>query len=389
MIAGGLSTDVKIAGPWGIVSGHSSTNALNQPETGSGMPKRVGPNSFIKNDGTALPYLPVMSDTTRATTFDDLGSDLRIFSTATNQFVYRYVDVGRNQSMLAVPGQVVDLGDWSSAQTIIRGSGPEQIFVRGDLLFVSHAHSDKVEVFHIDRAATDPSKVLSQAGFEFTGGITPQGLAVSPDGRTVYVANMQTEDISFLAVDANGNLTRQGTLAVGVTGKTPDPTTGGNGAGLFATAEEQGLRWLFSSAYSDDGQKSCGFCHWQSRHDGSQWNVGGNTIGGPKISPQNKDISDNWPEWYEGLSSTMNSYSSSCNGELVVAERQDRAVPAGCAARSPAVRATRLCSRKPKKTPARSDAATSTAKRSKWATTTWHLCRSSGRKMKRDACRIL
>ena len=80
-----------------------------------------------------------MSDTTRATTFDDLGSDLRIFSTATNQFVYRYVDVDRNQSMLAVPGQVVDLGDWSAAQTIIRGSGPEQIFVRGDLLFVSAA----------------------------------------------------------------------------------------------------------------------------------------------------------------------------------------------------------------------------------------------------------
>jgi hypothetical protein len=37
--------------------------------------------------------------------------------------------------------------------------------------------------------------------------------------------------------------------------------------------------------------------------------------------PQNKDISDNWPQWFEGLSTTMNSYSSSCNGELIVAER--------------------------------------------------------------------
>jgi hypothetical protein len=199
--------------------------------------------------------------------------------------------------------------------------------VRGNLLFVSGAHSDKVEVFHIDLATTDPSKVLSQAGFEFTGCITPQGLAVSSDGRNVYVANMQTEDISFLSADSNGNLQRQGTLSVGVTGKTPDPTTGGNGSGLFATAEERGLRWLFSSAYSDDGQKSCGFCHWQSRHDGSQWNVGGNTIGGPKISPQNKDISDSWPEWFEGLSTTMNSYSSSCNGELVVAERPTALFP--------------------------------------------------------------
>jgi hypothetical protein len=40
---------------------------------------------------------------------------------------------------------------------------------------------------------------------------------------------MQTEDLSFLAVDAAGKLTRQGTLAVGVTGDTPDPTKGGNG----------------------------------------------------------------------------------------------------------------------------------------------------------------
>jgi DNA-binding beta-propeller fold protein YncE len=326
MIVGGLATDVKIAGQWGIVSGHSSTNALNQEETGNGMPKRVG-SGFIKNDGTALPYLPVMSDTTRATTFDDLGSDLKVFSTATNQFVFRYVDVGRNKSMLAVPGQVVDLGDWTSSQTIIRGSGPEQMFIRGNFVFVSQLHSDAVEVFRLNPTAADPSQLLTEVGMEFSGGITPQGLAASPDGKTLYVANMQTEDLSFMAVDSTGKLTRQGTVPVGVTGSTPDPTTGGHGQNLFATDEETGLRWLFSSSYSDDGQKSCGNCHWQSRHDGSQWNVGGNAVGGPKISPQNKDISDNWPEWFEGLSTTLNSYSSSCNGELVVAERKTALFP--------------------------------------------------------------
>jgi hypothetical protein len=40
-----------------------------------------------------------------------------------------------------------------------------------------------------------------------------------------------------------------------------------------------------------------------------------------------QDISDNWPEWYEGLSNTMNSYSSSSNGELVVAERKTALFP--------------------------------------------------------------
>jgi DNA-binding beta-propeller fold protein YncE len=325
MIVGGLATDVKIAGKWGIVSGHSSTNALNGEETGQGMPKRVGgdtPDGFIKNTGASLGYLPVMADTTRATTFDDIGSDLKVFDTATNQFVFRYVDAGRNLSLVTIPGQVVDLQDWTADQTIIKGSGPEQMFVRGNFLFVSQLHSDSVEVFNIG-----PSGTLTEVGMEFTGGITPQGLAASPDGKTLFVANMQTEDLSFLAVDAAGKLTRQGTLAVGVTGNTPDPTKGGNGQGLFATDEEVGLRWFFNNSYSDDGQKSCGFCHWQSRHDGSQWNVGANAVGGPKAVPQNKDISDNWPQWFEGLSTTMNSYSSSCGGELIVAERVTAVFP--------------------------------------------------------------
>ncbi|HSX78304.1 MAG TPA: hypothetical protein VLQ80_07030, partial [Candidatus Saccharimonadia bacterium] len=147
-------------------------------------------------------------------------------------------------------------------------------------------NTTQVEVFRINQNPATPAQILTAAGLEFTGGITPQGIAVSPDGNAVFVANMQTEDVSFLGVDAQGNLTRQGFLPVGVTGKTPDPTTGGHGDGLFATHEERGLYWFFSAAYSDDGQKSCGHCHWQSRHDGSQWNVGANAIGGPKAVPQ-------------------------------------------------------------------------------------------------------
>jgi hypothetical protein len=43
----------------------------------------------------------------------------------------------RDRSIIAIPGQVVDLGDHTPAQEIIRGSGPEQLFVKGDLLFVA------------------------------------------------------------------------------------------------------------------------------------------------------------------------------------------------------------------------------------------------------------
>ena len=322
LVVGGLTTDVKIAGRWGIVSGHETNTVLNGPDTGDGLPKF----DQRRNDGTPLGYTPVMTDATRATTFDDLGSELNVFDTSTNRFVQRYVDFERDLSMLAVPGEVVDLGDYRADQEIIRGSGPEQIAVHGDFLFVTQMHSDKVEVFRINQAGP-AATALSHVGTEFTGGITPQGIAVSPDGRTVFVANMQTEDVSFLGVDANGRLTRQGTVTVGVTGQTPDPTKGSNGQNLFATGEEIGLRWFFTQSYSDDGQKSCGHCHWQSRHDGSQWNVGANAVGGVKVCPQNKDISDNWPEWFEGLNNDMTAYASACNGELNVAERRTALFP--------------------------------------------------------------
>lgn len=318
---GGLATDVKVAGRWGIVSGHATNTFLNQPETGHGLPTKDANGNAVRNNGQPLGYTPVMADATKATTFDDLGSELNVFDTATNQFVFRYVDKGRDLSMLVVPGQIVDLHDHTPGQKIIQESGPEQMFVRGNLLFVSMLHSDKVEVFRINQAPSNPSGILTSVGAEFTGGITPQGIVVSPDGTTVYVANMQTEDVSFLGADPSGKLTRRGFLAVGVTDKTPDPTTGSGGKGLFDTDEEVGLRWFFTNSYADDVQKSCGNCHWQSRHDGSQWNVGANALGGVKAVPQNKDLSDNWPQWFEGLNNDMTAYASACNGELINAER--------------------------------------------------------------------
>ncbi len=320
MPVGGLSTDIKVAGRWGIVCGQGTNTELNERESGHGLPTRRN-GIAIKNNGEPLGYTPVMTDATKATTFDDIGSELNVFDTATNLFTYRYVDRERDISQLVTPGQFVDLGDHEPAQEIIRGSGPEQMVVKGNLLFVTMAHSEKVEAFRINQNPASPSGVLTPLGIEFTGGITPQGVEASPDGRTIYVANFQTEDVSFLRVDPAGKLIRDGYLPVGVTPSTPDPTKGGNGQGLFATAEEQGLRWFFSSAYSDDGQKSCGFCHWDGRQDGCQWNVAANAVGGVKVCPQNKDISDNWPEWYEGLNNDFMAYASACNGEVLLGER--------------------------------------------------------------------
>ncbi|MBV9211545.1 MAG: YncE family protein, partial [Acidobacteria bacterium] len=175
MTVGGLATDVKIAGRWGIVSGQETGTVLNQKETGHGLPTKNAQGVAIKNNGQPLGYTPVMTDATKATTFDDIGSELNIFDTTTNLFVYRYVDEGRDISQLVTPGQYVDLGDHVAAQKIIKGSGPEQITVRGNLLFVTYAHSEKVQAFRINQNASDPSQILAPLSIELTGGITPQG----------------------------------------------------------------------------------------------------------------------------------------------------------------------------------------------------------------------
>ncbi len=45
-----------------------------------------------------------------------------------------------------------------------------------------------------------------------------------------------------------------------------------------------------------------------------------------KVCPQNKDLSDNWPQWFEGLNNDMTAYASACNGELVVADARKTAL---------------------------------------------------------------
>ena len=85
------------------MSGQNTNTALNGRETGHGLPTRDAQGVVIKNDGTPLGYTPVMTDATKATTFDDIGSELNIFDTSTNLFVYRYVDKGRDFSQLVRP----------------------------------------------------------------------------------------------------------------------------------------------------------------------------------------------------------------------------------------------------------------------------------------------
>ena len=114
---------MKIAGRWGIVCGQETNTRLNEPETGHGLPTKECAMAW-RCETTAQPlgYTPVMTDATKATTFDDIGSELNVFDTATNMFVYRYVDEGRDISQLVTPGQFVDLRDHADAKRSSRAA---------------------------------------------------------------------------------------------------------------------------------------------------------------------------------------------------------------------------------------------------------------------------
>jgi hypothetical protein len=57
MPVGGLATDVKIAGRWGIVSGQETGTVLNQKETGHGLPTKNAQGVAIKNNGSVRTQL--------------------------------------------------------------------------------------------------------------------------------------------------------------------------------------------------------------------------------------------------------------------------------------------------------------------------------------------
>jgi hypothetical protein len=98
-------------------------------------------------------------------------------------------------------------------------------------------HSDKLEVFSIAQNPASQSQILSARGDVLTGGITPQCIAVSPDGRTVYVANMQTEDVSILGVRSDPADAERDPAAAEPAGAVPtasEATQISRGAQLFA-----------------------------------------------------------------------------------------------------------------------------------------------------------
>ncbi len=108
-------------------------------------------------------------------------------------------------------------------------------------------------------------------------GHNPRGLALSRDGRRLYVANRLDDTIS--AIDTK-------TLGVAATIPLAGPKT--------VNAKRRGEQTFYAARYSFQGQIGCASCHIDSTFDGLQWNLEPNGFG--------RDIVDN--KILEGLRGT-------------------------------------------------------------------------------------
>ena len=151
------------------------------------------------------------------------------------------------------------------------------------MAYVSTTGSDSVTVVNVARLlsfiaatpaearptlANDLSASANYVSARVPVGHGPKGLALSPDGRQLYVANRTGDDISIISTS---ELRVTGTLALG------GPAT--------LTTERRGEQLFFSARFAFQGHFGCANCHLEATFDGLQWDLEPDGFG--------KDIVDN------------------------------------------------------------------------------------------------
>jgi YVTN family beta-propeller protein len=116
--------------------------------------------------------------------------------------------------------------------------------------------------------ANDLSASANYVAARIPVGRGPKGLAISPDGGTLYVANRTGDDVSIIST-AERRVT--GTIVLG------GPTT--------LTPERRGEQLFYSARFGFQGHFGCANCHLEATFDGLQWDLEPDGFG--------KDIVDN------------------------------------------------------------------------------------------------
>jgi YVTN family beta-propeller protein len=149
--------------------------------------------------------------------------------------------------------------------------------------YVSTTGSDSVTVIDIakllsflrsmpaeerQRLANDLSASANYVAARIPVGHGPKGLALSPDGRQLYVANRTGDDISIIET-AGRRVT--GTISLG--------------GPAALTSERRGEQLFYSARFAFQGHFGCANCHLEATFDGLQWDLEPDGFG--------KDIVDN------------------------------------------------------------------------------------------------
>jgi YVTN family beta-propeller protein len=146
--------------------------------------------------------------------------------------------------------------------------------------YVSTTGSDSITVIDIPRMlahvraanrrrlATDLSASANYVSARIPVGLGPKGLALSPGGKRLYVANQTGDTISIIDTAArkvSGTMTLEG------------PAT--------LSAQRRGERLFYSSRFAFQGHMGCASCHLEATFDGMSWDLEPDGFG--------KDIVDN------------------------------------------------------------------------------------------------